>query len=111
MVRSRPGQNLFIAVVLRWRDQLAGDEPAPFRAHDRRRGDLPTRIVWLHDEFRRRIKMRNGSAPFVETGAILFWALLASGQVNMRKNRRLAGPRQPLGRQVKPVFDPYLTPG
>jgi transposase-like protein len=36
-------------------------------------------IERLHEEFKRRIK------PSAETAAMLFWALLASGQISMRK--------------------------
>src|SRR5262245_8012086 len=38
----------------------------------------------LHDEFKRRIKTPT-VLPSAETAAMLFWALLASGQTNMRK--------------------------
>jgi putative transposase len=37
-----------------------------------------------HEEFKRRIKAQT-MLPSAETAAILFWALLASGQVTMRK--------------------------
>ena len=37
-----------------------------------------------HEEFRRRIKAQT-VPPSAETAAMLFWALLASGQVTMRK--------------------------
>jgi putative transposase len=38
----------------------------------------------LHEEFKRRIKTQT-VLPSAETAALLFWALLASGQVTMRK--------------------------
>jgi transposase-like protein len=38
----------------------------------------------LHEEFRRRIKTQT-VLPSAETAAMLFWALLASGQTTMRK--------------------------
>jgi transposase-like protein len=41
-------------------------------------------IERLHEEFKRRIKTQT-VLPSVETAAMLFWALLASGQISMRK--------------------------
>lgn len=41
-------------------------------------------IERLHEEFRRRIKTQT-ILPSAETAAMLFWALLASGQIRMRK--------------------------
>jgi len=41
-------------------------------------------IERLHEEFKRRIKMQT-VLPSAETAAMLFWALLASGQITMRK--------------------------
>jgi hypothetical protein len=41
-------------------------------------------IERLHEEFKRRIKTQT-LLPSAETAAMLFWALLASGQINMRK--------------------------
>ena len=41
-------------------------------------------IERLHEEFKRRIKTQT-VLPSADTAAMLFWALLASGQVNMRK--------------------------
>jgi putative transposase len=41
-------------------------------------------IERLHEEFKRRIKTQT-VLPSAETAAMLFWALLASGQVIMRK--------------------------
>ena len=41
-------------------------------------------IERLHEEFKRRIKTQT-VLPSAETAATLFWALLASGQITMRK--------------------------
>jgi putative transposase len=41
-------------------------------------------IERLHEELKRRIKTQN-VLPSADTAAMLFWALLASGQINMRK--------------------------
>jgi transposase-like protein len=41
-------------------------------------------IERLHEEFKRRIKTQT-VLPSAETAAMLFWALLASGHINMRK--------------------------
>ena len=41
-------------------------------------------IERLHEEFKRRIKTQT-VLPSAETAAMLFWALLASGQIQMRK--------------------------
>jgi len=41
-------------------------------------------IERLNEEFKRRIKTQT-VLPSAETAAMLFWALLASGQINMRK--------------------------
>jgi len=38
----------------------------------------------LHEEFKRRIKTQT-VLPCAETAAMLFWALMASGQIIMRK--------------------------
>ena len=55
-------------------------------------------IERLHEEFKRRIKTQT-VLPSAETAAMLFWALLASGQITMRKvngwqtlNEKLAAP-------------------
>ena len=44
----------------------------------------PNAIERLHEEFKRRIKTQT-VLPSADTAAMLFWALLASGQINMRK--------------------------
>ena len=41
-------------------------------------------IERLHEEFKRRIKTQT-MLPCAETAAMMFWALLASGQITMRK--------------------------
>jgi len=41
-------------------------------------------IERLHEEFKRRIKTQT-VLPSADTAAMLFWALVASGQINMRK--------------------------
>jgi putative transposase len=41
-------------------------------------------IERLHEEFKPRIKTQ-AVLPSADTAAMLFWALLASGQINMRK--------------------------
>ncbi len=41
-------------------------------------------IKRLHEEFKRRIKTQT-VLPSAETAAMLFWALLAAGQITMRK--------------------------
>ena len=41
-------------------------------------------IERLHEEFKRRIKTQT-VLPSAETAAMLFWALLAAGQISMRK--------------------------
>ncbi len=41
-------------------------------------------IERLHEEFKRRIKTQT-VLPSAETAAMMFWALLASGQISMRK--------------------------
>ena len=45
---------------------------------------LRNAIERLHKEFKRRIKTQT-VLPSADTAAMLFWALLASGQINMRK--------------------------
>lgn len=41
-------------------------------------------IERLHEKFKRRIKTQT-VLPLADTAAIVFWALLSSGQINMRK--------------------------
>ncbi len=60
----------------RWNpDNPDFDEPVEERTHA---------IERLHEEFKRRIKTQT-VLPSADTAAMLFWALLASGQINMRK--------------------------
>ena len=53
-------------------------------------------IERLHEEFRRRIKTQT-VLPSAETAAMLFWALLASGQITMRKVNGWLTLAQPIG--------------
>ena len=57
-------------------------------------------IERLHEEFKRRIKTQT-VLPSAETAAMLFWALMASGQISMRK---IDGwhtlPTKPLDQQI-----------
>jgi hypothetical protein len=41
-------------------------------------------IERLHEQFKRRIKIQT-VLPSADTAAMIFWALLASGQISMRK--------------------------
>ena len=50
-------------------------------------------IERLHEEFKRRIKTQT-VLPAAETAAMLFWALMASGQITMRNGRRMENPRR-----------------
>jgi transposase-like protein len=45
---------------------------------------LTNAVERLHEEFKQLIKTQT-VLPSAETAAMLFWALLASGQINMRK--------------------------
>ena len=49
-------------------------------------------IERLHEEFKRRIKTQT-VLPSADTAAMLFWALLASGQITCVRVHRLADPR------------------
>ena len=49
-----------------------------------RRSRITNAIERLHEEFKRRIKTQT-ALPSADTATMLFWALLASGQINMRK--------------------------
>jgi hypothetical protein len=51
-------------------------------------------IERLHEEFKRRIKTQT-VLPSADTAAMLFWALLASGQINMRKVDGRPSPHHP----------------
>jgi hypothetical protein len=57
----------------------------PIRSLSQSRGPgLARWIERLHEEFKRRIKTQR-VLPSAESAAMLFWALLASGQITMRK--------------------------
>ncbi len=60
--------------------------PASQRTRRKARTGIPdtNAIERLHEEFKRRIKTQT-VLPSAETAAMLFWALLASGQITMRK--------------------------
>jgi putative transposase len=62
---------------------VCSPSPACRRANGGARG-RPTPSSALHEEFKRRIKTQT-VLPSADTAAMLFWALLASGQINMRK--------------------------
>lgn len=56
-------------------------------------------IERLHEEFKRRIKTRT-VPPSAETAAMLFWALLASSQITMRKVDGWQSLAEPPARQI-----------
>jgi putative transposase len=57
-------------------------------------------IERLHEEFKRRIKTQT-LLPSAETAAMLFWALMASGQISMRKiDGWQTLPAKPLDQQI-----------
>jgi putative transposase len=57
-------------------------------------------IERLHEEFKRRIKTQT-VLPSAETAAMLFWALMASGQISMRKiDGWQTLPAKPLDQQI-----------
>jgi hypothetical protein len=63
-------------------------------------------IKQLYEEFKRRIKTQT-VLPSADTAAMLFWALLACGQINMRKVD--AGKRSPHRSSISQLtsqFDP-----
>ena len=62
---------------------MIGSSPSPGCRPANGRALAP-RIERLHEEFKRRIKTQT-VLPSAETAAMLFWALLASGQITMRK--------------------------
>jgi hypothetical protein len=62
-------------------------------------------ILRLHEEFKRRIKTQ-AVLPCAETAAMLFWALLASGQITMRKvEDGKASPKNPTIRSLTSPLD------
>jgi putative transposase len=71
------------------RRQPGGSRRAPLHLHPPaaeqwRSLRITNAIERLHEEFKRRIKTQT-VLPSADTAAMLFWALLASGQINMRK--------------------------
>jgi putative transposase len=84
------------AFIRKWRlkyravaDSLeeAGDKLFTFTRFPKSQGKsirTSNAIERLHEEFKRRIKTQT-VLPSAETAAMLFWALLASGQITMRK--------------------------
>jgi putative transposase len=63
----------------------AGNQPVPAaRAGTAIFIPVTNAIERLHEEFKRRIKTQT-VLPSAETAAMLFWALLAAGQITMRK--------------------------
>jgi hypothetical protein len=90
-----------LSLGLCWRiSSLVGSQPAPIGPPPLRvfrigiqidssistggTGPMPKHIQRLHEKFKRRIKTQT-VLPSVDTAAMLFWALLASGQIKMRK--------------------------
>ena len=68
-----------------WRKPAIGCSPSPRLPPSQWRSARTTNAIErLHEEFKRRIKTQT-VLPSAETAAMLFWALLASGQINMRK--------------------------
>src|ERR1017187_4833696 len=66
---------------------FAGDKLFTFTRFSKRQGKsirTSNTIERLHEEFKRRIKTQT-VLPSAETAAMLFWALMASGQITMRK--------------------------
>ena len=90
--RSRPTKGLHpksAAQMPRRRRQPGGSRRPivyfrPFPQSQRKSIRTTNAIERLHEEFKRRIKTETVS-PSAETAAMLFWALLASGQIVMRK--------------------------
>ena len=71
------------------RDELGRSRRAPVHlpalpAEQWRSARTTNAIERLHEEFKRRIKTQC-LLPCAETAAMLFWALLASGQITMRR--------------------------
>ena len=77
----------FIEALIRGELEEAGDRLFTFTQlppSQWRSARTTNAIERLHEEFKRRIKTQT-VLPSAETAAMLFWALLASGQINMRK--------------------------
>jgi hypothetical protein len=81
-------------------DDLARVPRARTREGSRRGTRTTNAIERLHEEFKRRIKTQT-VLPSAETAAMLFWALLASGQINieLRSNLGAKGRIHPRTRQ------------
>jgi transposase-like protein len=62
----------------------AGDKLFSFPKSQRKSIRTSNAIERLHEEFKRQIKTQT-VLPSAETAAMLFWALLASGQITMCK--------------------------
>src|SRR6202521_5849583 len=73
-----------LAVVLGFRFVAADDIANAFPPSQWKSIRTSNAIERLHEEFKRRIKTQT-VLPCAETAALLFWALLASGQITMRK--------------------------
>ncbi len=67
-----------------WRKPAIACSPSPAAAEPMAERRTTNAIERLHEEFKRRIKTQT-VLPSADTAAMLFWALLASGQINMRK--------------------------
>ena len=63
---------------------MTGCSPSPGCPSVNGKVRAPPTIERLHEEFKRRIKTQT-VLPSAETAAMLFWALLAAGQITMRK--------------------------
>jgi transposase-like protein len=63
-------------------------------------------IDQLHEEFKRRIKTQK-VLPSAKTAAMLFWALLASGQITMRKVDGTVGKASPRSLPIKSLTLPH----
>ena len=67
-----------------WRKPATAVHLRPTAAEPMAKRRTTNAIERLHEEFKRRIKTQT-VLPSADTAAMLFWALLASGQINMRK--------------------------
>ena len=76
-----------------WKKPATDSSPSPGLPPSQWRSVRTTNAIErLHEEFKRRIKTQT-VLPSADTAAMLFWALLASGQINMRKVDWLANAR------------------
>ena len=81
MIGGRPTGRLSRGPMRSWGMRFAGTRLPPSQWRSARTSNAIDR---LHEEFERRIKTQT-VLPSADTAAMLFWALLASGQINMRK--------------------------